>query len=85
MSHQSEAKLENDLIKQLVELGYASAKVMDGDALVSNLKTQLEAFNKTTYTDKEFDGILNHLAKGNVFEKAKPLEIVLALHKITVK
>jgi type I restriction enzyme R subunit len=73
MSHQSEAKLENDLIKQLVELGYASAKVMDGDALVSNLKTQLEAFNKTTYTDKEFDGILNHLAKGNVFEKAKTL------------
>ena len=73
MSHQSEAILENDLIKQLVELGYASAKVMDGDALVSNLKAQLETFNSTTYTDKEFDGILNHLAKGNVFQKAKTL------------
>ena len=46
MSHQSEAILENNLIKQLVELGYASAKVMDGDALVSNLKSQLEVFNK---------------------------------------
>ena len=73
MSHQSEAILENNLIKQLVDLGYASAKVMDGDALVSNLKTQLEAFNKATYSDKEFDGILNHLAKGNVFQKAKTL------------
>ena len=73
MSHQSEAILENNLIKQLIGLGYASAKVMDGDALVSNLKSQLEAFNKATYSDKEFDGILNHLEKGNVFEKAKTL------------
>lgn len=30
-------------------------------------------FNKTTFTPKEFDTILNHLAKGNVFEKAKTL------------
>jgi type I restriction enzyme R subunit len=73
MSHQSELKLENNLIKQLINLGYESAKVMDGAALVSNLKSQLEVFNKARYTDKEFDGILNHLAKGNVFEKAKTL------------
>tara|TARA_B100000809_G_scaffold200789_1_gene201148 strand:+ start:2241 stop:2345 length:105 start_codon:yes stop_codon:yes gene_type:complete len=33
---QSEATLENNLIKQLIKLGYASVKVMDGDALVSN-------------------------------------------------
>ena len=73
MSHQSEAILENNLIKQLIGLGYASAKVMDSDALVANLKTQLEAFNHTAYTAKEFDTILNHLAKGNVFQKAKTL------------
>jgi len=73
MNHQSEAILENNLIKQLIDLGYGSAKVMDGDALVSNLKAQLEAFNKAVYSDKEFDGILNHLAKGNVFQKAKTL------------
>ena len=73
MSHQSEAILENNLIKQLVQLGYSSTKVVDGDALVSNLKSQLEVFNNVSYTDKEFDGILNHLAKGNVFEKAKTL------------
>ena len=73
MTTQPEAILENNLIKQLVGLGYSSTKVMDGDALVSNLQSQLEAFNNDTYTAKEFDGILNHLAKGNVFEKAKTL------------
>jgi type I restriction enzyme, R subunit len=73
MSHQSEAILEKNLIQQLVGLGYASVSVPDGDALVANLKSQLESFNKAVYTDKEFDAILNHLAKGNIFEKAKTL------------
>ena len=35
MNHQSEAILENNLIKQLVQLGYSSTKVVDGAALVS--------------------------------------------------
>ncbi len=78
---QSEAILESNLIKQLVSLGYESVKIHDGDAFVSNLKTQLEAFNKTTFTAKEFDAILNHLAKGNVFEKAKTLRDRFALNK----
>ncbi len=73
MSHQSEALLENNLIKQLIGLGYASVQIHDGEALVANLKRQLELFNETTFTNKEFEAILNHLAKGNVFEKAKTL------------
>ncbi|CAM3084637.1 type I restriction endonuclease subunit R [Flavobacterium frigoris] len=73
MSHQSEAQLENNLIQQLQGLGYASVKIQDGDALVSNLKSQLELFNETSFSTKEFDAVLNHLAKGNVFEKAKTL------------
>lgn len=81
MSHQSEAILENNLIKQLIGLGYESVKVYDGDAFASNLKSQLEAFNKTTFTTKEFDTILNHLAKGNVFEKAKTLRDRFVLNK----
>ncbi len=71
--HQSEAILENNLIKQLTGLGYAPVHIHDSDGLLSNLQSQLEAFNKTTFTPKEFDTILNHLAKGNVFEKAKTL------------
>jgi type I restriction enzyme R subunit len=73
MSKQSELQLENNLIKQLVGLGYQNVTIPDGDALVSNLKLQLEAFNNTAFSTKEFDTILNHLAKGNVFEKAKTL------------
>jgi type I restriction enzyme R subunit len=73
MSHQSEALLENNLIKQLQGLDYASVTIPDGEALVYNLQSQLELFNETTFTPKEFDAIINHLAKGNVFEKAKTL------------
>ena len=73
MSHQSEAQLENRLIQQLRALGYASVRIQDGDALVDNLKSQLELFNQTSFSTKEFDAVLNHLAKGNVFEKAKTL------------
>jgi len=73
MTKQPEALLEYDLIQQLIGLGYTSVKVQDGAALLSNLKAQLEAFNAYSYSDKEFDAILNHLAKGNVFEKAKIL------------
>ena len=73
MAHQSELQLENHLIQQLQGLGYASVKIQDGDALVANLKNQLEFFNQTTFTTKEFDAILNHLSKGNVFDKAKTL------------
>ena len=74
MTKQSETTLENNLIKQLIGLNYASVKIQDGDALVSNLKSQLQVFNETTFTNKEFDAVLNHLAKGNVFEKAKTLK-----------
>ncbi len=71
MPTQSEALLEKNLIQQLLGLGYASVTIKDGEALVSNLQSQLEVFNETTFTAKEFGEILNHLAKGNVFEKAK--------------
>jgi len=73
MTKQPEAILEYNLIQQLVGLNYQLVKIPDGNTLVSNLKAQLEAFNKTTFSQKEFDNILNHLAKGNVFEKAKTL------------
>ena len=73
MTKQPEALLEYNLIQQLVGLGYALVKVPDGDAFMANLKAQLETFNNAKYSDKEFDAIINHLAKGNVFEKAKTL------------
>ncbi|WP_298879793.1 type I restriction endonuclease subunit R [uncultured Polaribacter sp.] len=73
MTKQSELQLENDLIKQLVDLGYHKVTVLEGVALVANLKSQLERFNQLTFSEKEFQKILNHLEKGNVFEKSKTL------------
>ena len=73
MAYQSEATLEKEFIQQLIDLGYAAVKVPDGDALLRNLQTQLEAFNQTSFSAKEFEAILNHLEKGNIFEKAKTL------------
>ncbi len=73
MTHQSEATLENHLVRQLTGLGYTHVQIPDGSALLTNLQKQLEAFNNESYSSKEFDAILNHLAKGNVFEKAKTL------------
>jgi type I restriction enzyme R subunit len=73
MKTPSEAELERKLIHQLSGLGYALSSINDGVALLVNLKTQLESFNKTSFSAKEFQLILNHLEKGNVFEKAKTL------------
>ena len=81
MSHQSEAILEKNLIQQLVGLGYESVKIHEGGAFIYNLKTALEVFNQTSFTTKEFEAILNHLAKGNVFEKAKTLRDRFVLNK----
>lgn len=73
MSRQSEYQLELDLVEQLKGLDYSFVKVTNEEELLGNLKTQLEAFNGHTYTDQEFEQILNHLGKGNVFEKARTL------------
>lgn len=73
MTHQSEQQLENELITQLNSLGFESVTIADKDALIANLKSQLEKFNRTTFTDNEFTRILNHLNKGDRFAKAKTL------------
>ena len=52
---------------------YERVVITDEKDIVSNLKIQLEKHNRTTFTDKEFAGILNHLNKGNVYDKAQTL------------
>ncbi len=73
MTTQPEAVLENKLIAQLKELDYSFVKIPDEETLLSNLKVQLEKFNNTGFSDREFAAIINHLSKGNVFAKAKTL------------
>lgn len=45
MTVQSEYQLENELISQLKQLGYASITLKDESQLLSNLKTQVECAN----------------------------------------
>lgn len=81
MSRQSEAALEDKLLNQLMRQGYEAVPIPDEAALLANFRVQLEKHNKTTLTDTEFSRVLNHLNKGNVFEKAKILRDKFALLK----
>lgn len=71
--YQSEAQLEADLVKRLTGLGYAPVTLPNMDAMRTNLRDQLGRHNNVTLSDAEFAKVLNHLDKGNVFDKAKTL------------
>ena len=73
MSKQPEQILENQLVAQLEKLQYSKVVIKDENDLIPNLKTQLEKHNNITFSDKEFERVLNILSKGSVFEKAKTL------------
>ncbi|MDZ7726241.1 MAG: HsdR family type I site-specific deoxyribonuclease [Candidatus Campbellbacteria bacterium] len=73
MPHQSEQQLEKTLLDQLEQLGFSKITLPDTSSLEVNLRTQLEEFNETTFSDDEFKRILNHLNKGDRYQKAKTL------------
>lgn len=73
MTTQPEYILEENLVEQLQDLGYAKVNIKDEPELVANLKGQLEKHNKVSFSEAEFKQILNQLSKGNIFEKAKTL------------
>jgi type I restriction enzyme, R subunit len=81
MTKQPEYILEENLVNQLVDLGYKKVIIKDEAGLIANLKTQLEKHNLTILSDYEFKQVLNHLAKGNIFEKAKTLRDKVAYTK----
>lgn len=70
---QSEATLEKNLIKKLVDNGYEEVKINNENELLINFRKQLEKFNKIDLNDDEFNKILLHLEGGTVFDKAKKL------------
>jgi hypothetical protein len=71
MTYQSEAQLEENLIKQLGGLGYQRVTIKDEKDMLANLKNQLEKHNEVVLSNAEFAKVLNHLSKGNIFDKAK--------------
>ena len=73
MPTQSEQQLEDNLIAQLETLGFDKVRIDNEAALIANLRAQLEKHNSVQLSDGEFKQVLNKLAKGNIFEKAKIL------------
>ena len=57
-SYQSEAELEESMIKNLVLQGYEKFNGKTSDDLYKNLKVQLEKLNKVTFTDEEWKRFL---------------------------
>ncbi|MFC1468089.1 type I restriction endonuclease, partial [Verrucomicrobiota bacterium] len=73
MTTQPEQVLEDNLVKQLVAIGYENVAVHDESSLLDNLKAQIEAHNNVQLSAGDFRQILNKLSKGSIFEKAKTL------------
>jgi Type I site-specific restriction-modification system, R (restriction) subunit and related helicases len=77
-SYQSEAELENQLIKQLNEQDYASVELNDYDALLDNFRKQFCKFNaiklnNKDLSDKEWERLTNYMLGNSVFDSAKIL------------
>ena len=81
MTTQPEQVLENDLLSQLDSLGHQPILIRTEKDLLDNLKSQLEKHNKTSFSKEEFNKILIHLSKGNIFDKAKTLRDKFVLQR----
>lgn len=73
MTIQPEQILENNLVIQLIQLGYKKVVIKNETDLLGNLKAQLEIHNGVQLSAGEFTQILNFINKGNIFERAKIL------------
>lgn len=73
MTTQPEQILENNLVTQLVALGYKKVEIVDEVSMLSNLKLQLEKHNKIILSEQDFKQILNYINKGSIFDRAKIL------------
>ena len=74
-TYQSEAELENQLIKQLNDQEYTSVEINDYDTLLDNFRKQFCKFNATklngqTLSDKEWERLTNYILGNSVFESA---------------
>lgn len=86
MGYQSEAQLEEKLIEKLETLGYTRVTISDYDALVSNFRIQVNAFNREVLggkelTDIEFTRVINYLVGKSVLQSAKQLRDKFVLER----
>lgn len=76
-AYQSEAALEKEFIRMLTEQGYEYLTINDSDALVSNLRTQLEILNDYKFSENEWTRFFNsNIANNNegIVEKTRKIQ-----------
>ena len=76
-AYQSEAALEAAFIKMLGEQGYEYVTIHSPDALIANLRRQLELLNNYQFTDKEWDSFFkSKIANANesIMEKTRKIQ-----------
>ncbi|WP_404406433.1 type I restriction endonuclease subunit R [Jeotgalibacillus malaysiensis] len=78
MAYQSEQQLENEMIRQLTQLGYEKVSIPTIEHLQQNFRNQINRLNKENLdgvplTDKEFVRLLLKIEGKSVFESAKIL------------
>jgi type I restriction enzyme R subunit len=71
--YQSEAQLENELIKTLVSLNYENTDIKTYDQMVLNFRKQIDKINGITLSDKEFERLMVTMSGRTRFESAKNL------------
>jgi len=75
--YQSEADLEKEFIQMLTQQGYEYLTIHNEDALISNLRKQLEILNQFTFTDSEWRRFFTKcIANANegIVEKARKIQ-----------
>lgn len=76
-AYQSEADLEKEFIRMLEEQGYEYLTIHDSNALVENLRKQLEIVNNYKFTDDEWERFFNNnIANNNdgIVEKTRKIQ-----------
>ena len=76
-AYQSESALEEAFIKMLGEQGYEYVTIHNSDALIANLRRQLELLNNYQFTDKEWDSFFkSKIASANegIVEKTRKIQ-----------
>ena len=74
-SYQSEAQLEDAFVKQLCRQGYERLVISSEGDLIANLRRQLEALNRVSFSDREWSRLFKGwIAADNdgIVEKSTP-------------
>lgn len=76
-AYQSEAELEKEFIRLLVELGYEHLTIHKEKDLITNLRLQLEKLNNYTFSDSEWERFFTEVlanAKDGIVEKTRLIQ-----------